>query len=87
MMWNGNGMSGWGYTFMGLTTLALWLALIVAVVVLVQGTQRIRPPGTGESVTGAEQALAMRYARGEIDDDEYQRRLASLRSTLPGTSG
>jgi putative membrane protein len=87
MMWNGNGMSGWGYTFMGLTTLALWLALIVAVVVLVQGTQRVRSTGPGESASGAEQVLAMRYARGEIDDDEYQRRLTSLRSTRPGPSG
>jgi putative membrane protein len=30
-------------------------------------------------VSNAEQVLAERYARGEIDDDEYQRRLGLLR--------
>ncbi|MFI9201609.1 SHOCT domain-containing protein [Streptomyces sp. NPDC053048] len=31
-----------------------------------------------------EQILAERYARGEIDEEEYQRRLATLRGSPPG---
>ncbi|MFI0716705.1 SHOCT domain-containing protein [Streptomyces inhibens] len=30
-----------------------------------------------------EQILAERYARGEIDEEEYQRRLATLRGSPP----
>lgn len=39
-------------------------------------------PGPG-AVTTAEQVLADRLARGEIDVDEYQRRLDALRSSGP----
>nr|WP_076971309.1 SHOCT domain-containing protein [Streptomyces sparsogenes] len=41
-----------------------------------------RPPSSGEPGWGsrrAEDLLAERFARGEIDEDEYKRRLALLR--------
>jgi putative membrane protein len=36
---------------------------------------RVAPP-----VDPAEQVLATRYARGDIDDEEYARRIAAIRS-------
>ena len=40
------------------------------------------PPGDpGRSTSDPERLLAWRYAQGEIDDDEYRRRLDVLRST------
>lgn len=71
MMWG-----PWGRgTGMGLGSL-LFVALIVIGVVLV-----LRQVPSGESRGGAgsaRQILDERFARGEIDQDEYRRRRASL---------
>ena len=80
MMWWHDGMSGWGYPVMTLISL-LWLALLAfGVVVLVRyltpATQR-HDPRLGSD---PEQVLAGRYARGEIDEAEFHRRLENLRS-------
>ena len=46
------------------------------------GTGPDGPPGTapGQAPAAAEQILSERFARGEIDEEEYRRRLATLRS-------
>ncbi len=78
MMVYGNQMSGWGYAFMVVSALLTWSVLAAAGYVLVR---RIRP---GAATGGQpEQVLAHRYARGEIDDDEYRRRLSTLRDAAP----
>ncbi|HEU5155594.1 MAG TPA: SHOCT domain-containing protein [Streptosporangiaceae bacterium] len=84
-------MSGWGYAFMTITMVALWALVIIGLVALVrflthtgrsQATeQAAKPPATPE------QLLAERFARGEIDPDEYRKRLEILRGdarTAPG---
>lgn len=92
MYWYGNGW-GWGW---GLVTLAFWVLVVVAVVLLVRhftrggqqppsGPTHYGPPAGSRS--SAEQLLAERYARGEIDDDEYRRRLATLRGEATTGSG
>ncbi|HEX9335053.1 MAG TPA: SHOCT domain-containing protein [Pseudonocardiaceae bacterium] len=79
MYWYGNGMSGWGYGLMGVTT-ALFAALaIVGIVVLVRYLSRTARPTDGQPPNDPEQMLAQRYARGELDDNEYQHRIAVLR--------
>jgi putative membrane protein len=76
MYWPDHGMSGWALALAGLTTLLFWVMLIAAVVVLVRYLSR----GTGSSGRGsAERILAERYARGEIDEQEYRQRLGVLR--------
>ncbi|MCB5180871.1 SHOCT domain-containing protein [Streptomyces antimicrobicus] len=74
---------------MSLTTLVVW-ALIVAAAVLVarayrrdSGDGRTAPASGAERDKGVEGLLAERFARGEIDDEEYKRRLAVLRSHAP----
>ncbi|MGW5342721.1 SHOCT domain-containing protein [Streptomyces sp. HUAS TT3] len=89
MYWNGHGTGAWGWFTMSLTTLIVW-ALIVAVAVLLvrafkrdgaDGRAATQDSGRGK---GAEGLLAERFARGEIDDEEYERRLAVLRSHASG---
>jgi len=77
----GNGMGSGGWILMTLSTVALWALLIAAVVVAVRALKPqvpgAMPPGSGS--TAAEDVLADRFARGDIDADEYDRRLRTLR--------
>jgi len=77
MYWSNNAMNGWGFAFMSVGTVLFWALLIAGIVLLMRylrdpGSQ---PPGRGR----AEQILAERFARGEINDDEYRGRLETLR--------
>ncbi|MER7730018.1 SHOCT domain-containing protein [Streptomyces erythrochromogenes] len=82
-------MGAWGWFAMSFTTL-IALALAVAVAVLV--ARAFRQDEDGRAASGpravasdtAEKLLAERFARGEIDDEEYQHRLMVLRGTAPG---
>jgi putative membrane protein len=76
MYWVDHGMNGWGYLLPGLLWLGFWLLVVVAVALLVRGTTRSAPDRSGSA---PEQLLAERYARGEIDDEEFRRRLDTLR--------
>ncbi|NJC72442.1 hypothetical protein HC031_22375 [Planosporangium thailandense] len=76
-MMYGYGMGGWGYLFMIVSSLLFWGLLITGIVVLVRHVGGSR--STGVTAARPEQILAERYARGEIDDEEYRRRLDTLR--------
>ncbi|MFD9600926.1 SHOCT domain-containing protein [Streptomyces sp. NPDC059970] len=89
MMWYDGGW-GWGGWFVMTVVMVLFLALvitgIVALVHYLTSAHRGHRPGSappsGEYGWGgrrAEDLLAERFARGEIDEDEYKRRLALLR--------
>jgi putative membrane protein len=73
----------WGYHYWGMHL--FWWFFWLAIVVLLLGTgwprSRIVTRDAGRD--GALDALRMRYAAGEIDEEEYQERLA----VLSGTSG
>lgn len=80
MFWYGNGMSGWGYGVMGLGMIVFWVLLIALVLSVLRHNRahhddRENRPG---SFT-ADQLLAQRFARGEIDQPEYAARQAALR--------
>jgi putative membrane protein len=77
MMWNGYGMGGWGMAAMLISSLLFWALLAGAVLLVYRSVTRIGPKPVGP--TSAEQQLGERYARGEIDDQEYQHRLTNLR--------
>lgn len=79
MYWNGN-MGGWGYVFMVISFVLFWGAVIAAVVLLARTLgpgNRGRNLGSGPGY--AEDLLAERFARGEIDESEYTARLDVLR--------
>ncbi|MGW7367274.1 SHOCT domain-containing protein [Streptomyces sp. NPDC054841] len=90
MMWDDDGGWGWGgWLAMTMVMVLLWTLVIVGIVALVhyltgahRGHQPGPPPPSSERGWGgrrAEDLLAERFARGEIDEDEYRRRLALLR--------
>ena len=88
MFWNGN-MGGWGYVFMVISFLLFWGAVIVAVILLARalgpgnrGRNTGASPGSGSGSGYAEDLLAERFARGEIDENEYTARLNVLRRGL-----
>lgn len=61
--------------------LVFWAVIILIVVVAVRYLARNTRSPRQEGVTSwsAEGLLAERYARGELDDDEYRQRLTVLR--------
>ncbi|MFI6685692.1 SHOCT domain-containing protein [Streptomyces sp. NPDC050485] len=89
MIWYGHGMSGWGWFAMSLSMPVFWALLVGAAVLLFRalsrGSDHPHKPGPsgGPPRLPAEQILAERYARGEIDEDEYHRRLNVLRTGDP----
>lgn len=81
MNWYGNGMSGWGFALMSVNMLVVWGLLIGGVVVLVRylGRGERHASLSHSAQSNPEGILAGRFASGEIDDEEYRRRLDILR--------
>jgi putative membrane protein len=80
MFWYGNGMSGWGYVLMTVSMVLFWALVIGGVVMAVRYLGReTRPSFTSPQRHTPEQILAERFARGDVDEEEYRRRLAALR--------
>jgi putative membrane protein len=76
------GMGGWMMAASGfLLLLIVGLAVVAVVAVLRPG----RAAAGSISRPSAKELLDQRYARGEIDDDEYYRRLSVLDSGEPRT--
>lgn len=96
MFWyDHHNVSGWGWFTMSVGMILFWAVLITLGVLLFRALARsgdapttspTSPMSTGAPSHGpvrptAEQLLAERYARGEIDEDEYRHRLAVLHGT------
>ena len=83
MMWHHGylgGMGGWGL-LSGLIGLLLFLGLIIALAALVIWAWRRagdRPTLRPQREPAAHEILAARYARGEIERDEYLKRREDL---------
>ncbi|MGH3418957.1 MAG: SHOCT domain-containing protein [Streptosporangiaceae bacterium] len=75
----GEHMSGWGYA-LGITGMVLfWVVLVLAIANAVRYLDRKRGESSPPPPPTAEQVLAERFARGEIDADQYRQRLDTLR--------
>jgi len=73
--WSGWGPGGWIWI---VSMVLFWGSLLAVAVYLIR--RRPAPAGMSGAGTGpAEMTLAERYARGEIDAEEYRRRQAVLR--------
>ena len=84
-MYFGDHMSGWGWAFMALGSVLFWVVLIVGIVILVRHLNGDNPFGSGGR-SSAENLLAQRFARGEIDEPEYRRRLMVLAEGMDNPS-
>jgi len=86
MMIYGHGMGAGGWVLLSLVGLAVAILLVLAVVAAVRPLawphQMPSPDGAGRTVD-AERLLADRFARGDIDADEYEQRLRILRAARP----
>ncbi len=94
MFWYGHGMNGWGWFAMSISMVVFWALIIAIGVLLYRALARPTSPGGGPTTwhktpppDSPQQILAERYARGEIDEEEYERRLATLRRSPPRSPG
>lgn len=83
MYWNGHDMNGWGWFTMSVGTVLLWALLITVAVLLFRTLNRAPEPPRTPTAAAPEQLLAERFARGEIDEEQYRRSLAVLRGDGP----
>jgi putative membrane protein len=79
MYWDGS-MGGWGYFLMVLSFVLFWGTVITAIILIARslGAGKERQE-TGFGMGVADNLLAERFARGEIDETEYTARLTALR--------
>jgi len=78
MYWNGD-MGQWGYALMGISFLLFWGAVITGVALLWRSSNSGQRGGQPPHPRVAEDLLAERFARGEIDESEYRSRVAVLK--------
>jgi putative membrane protein len=87
MFWSDHDMSGWGYTGMVIGMVLFWILVIVGIIALIRSSTGQTPtravPQLPPYTDSPEQLLAVRFARGEIDEADYQQRLAVLRGSTP----
>ena len=84
MMYYGNGMGGWGMVLMTVSSLLFWTLVIAGIVALVRHTGRdARRSGLLLPGPTPQRTLAERFARGDIDEEQYTRRLQVLGATAP----
>ncbi len=86
MGWYGNGIGGWGYFLMAIGMALFWGAVIFGIVALVRHGRAQRREPAEPPAPEPERLLAERFARGEIDEDEYIQRLTSLRAAGPAAA-
>lgn len=68
---------GWGMFFGPLYMIA-WLLILVAAVLLIVRWMGVAGPGLSPPARTARDILDERFARGEIDHDEYEKRRRAL---------
>lgn len=76
-MWWGDHMSGWGGGWMWLWGTLMVLAWVVIIAAAIWFLMRTGAGDPGKS--RAERLLDERFARGELDQDEYRERKTELR--------
>ena len=90
MMWDGGFGMGGGWIFGWIVMIAVVALIVVGIILLVRGLSGRHdqnqigypqgpPPGGGAPQTGM-QILEERYARGEIDREEFLKRKADLQA-------
>ncbi len=86
MFWFDHDVSGWGWFAMSASMILFWALIITVAVLLFRALDRAPEHTHSPAGPSAEQLLAERFARGDIDEEDYQRRLAALRSSDPAKS-
>ena len=74
MMWWGDGWGLGAWVAMSVTMVAFWGGLAAVIVVAVRSRHTERHEAPPDHGGRADEVLAERFARGEIDEDEYTKR-------------
>ncbi|WP_394252948.1 SHOCT domain-containing protein [Arthrobacter pityocampae] len=78
--WDGNGWGVGTWLAMAVFMLISWGGLVVVVVLLLRRSRPVEgPPGQRSPHHDAERILDERFARGEIDEQEFTARRTTLR--------
>ncbi len=89
MWWNHGGWGAGDWFAMSFMMVVFWGLLAVLVVWLIRSTRNGHASTPGQptlpATTRADEVLAERFARGEIDADEYGRRRAVLHYSAPSS--
>lgn len=85
MHWENGPMDSVGGVAMMMSMLLFWVLIAFAVVWFVRTSRAPHPPAApqltiGPMTVGAEQILAERLVRGEIEPEDYQARLTALKT-------
>ena len=80
MGWYHDSMGWGGWILMTVAIVAFWALVVFAVVAIFRGTQRSTEPAPDRR--DPMQILDERFARGEIDEDEYRTRSSVLRAPV-----
>ncbi len=89
MMWWGSG-AGWGsWLFMILGIVGFWALVVVAIIALIRGVHDDAAVRNGRPAREEDprQVLDERFARGELDVQDYQERRGLLSQSSPETVG
>ncbi|MEU2287523.1 SHOCT domain-containing protein [Streptomyces sp. NPDC013178] len=78
MFWYDHDVSGWGWFGMSLGMVLFWALIITALVLVFRAANQPHEHTHTPAAPTPEQILGERFARGEIDEEEYQRRLNAL---------
>jgi putative membrane protein len=77
MYW-GPGMGGWGMALMVIGNLVFWGLLITVAVLLARYIRLGQTTSSPPAEVSPQQIAAQRFARGEVNEDEYLRLLQVL---------
>ncbi|MER6126398.1 SHOCT domain-containing protein [Streptomyces sp. NPDC001795] len=78
MFWYDHGVSGWGWFMMSFGMILFWALIITIAVLLFRALNRPQEHTHTPARPTPEEILRERFARGEIDEEEYRRRLNAL---------
>lgn len=92
MFWSDHDMSGWGYAGMAIGMVLFWALIIVGIIALIRytagapQTRVLAQPPLYSERESPEDLLAVRFARGEIDETQYRHSLEVLRGASRNVS-
>lgn len=78
MFWYDHDVSGWAWFAMSAGMILFWVLIITVAVLLFRALNSPREHTRTPAVPTPEGILRERLARGEMDEEEYRRRLSAL---------
>ena len=78
--WHNDGLGWGGWVLMMVAMIAFWSVVVIATVAVFRGTQRSGRPSADRR--DPVQILDERFARGEVDEEEYHAGIRVLRSSV-----